>query len=158
MASIARSDRVRLVRLLRDASLAVHYAHQQGLVHRDIKPQNLMVAAGDQVTLAPGVDEDQRVSKQGDGAGLLVMDSYTISDLELLEQFEAIAKRRKIKAQRTLLPSGGSDAATIQRKASGYRVMTLVCPTRYIHTVTEMVHLDDLHSTRDLLAGYLREA
>ena len=106
----------------------------------------------------PGVDEDQRVSKQGDGAGLLVMDSYTISDLDLLEQFEAIAKRRKIKAQRTLLPSGGSDAATIQRKASGYRVMTLVCPTRYIHTVTEMVHLDDLHATRDLLAGYLREA
>jgi serine/threonine protein kinase len=49
---------MRLVRLVRDASLAVHYAHQQGLVHRDIKPQNLMVAAGDQVTLAPGVDED----------------------------------------------------------------------------------------------------
>jgi eukaryotic-like serine/threonine-protein kinase len=49
MAQMPRTDRARLVRLLRDAALAVHYAHQQGLVHRDIKPQNLMVAAGDQV-------------------------------------------------------------------------------------------------------------
>ncbi len=106
----------------------------------------------------PGVPDDQCVTRQGEGAGLLVMDSMAISDLELLEQFEALAKRKKIKAQRTILPRGGNDAATIQRKSTGYRVMTLVCPTRYIHTVTEMIHVDDLHATRDLLAAYLQQA
>lgn len=106
----------------------------------------------------PGVPEDQRVTKQGQGAGLLVMDSSTIADLELLEFFEKLAGQNKIKTQRTILPRGGNDAATIQRKAAGFRVMTLVCPTRYIHTVTEMIHLDDLHATCDMLSSYLVQA
>ena len=105
----------------------------------------------------PGVPEEQRVTKQADGTGLMVMDSMSITDQGLLESFEKLAKKKKIKAQRTILPRGGSDASTIQRKASGYKVMALVCPTRYIHTVTEMIHLDDLHATRDLLAAYLSE-
>ena len=33
----------RIVALLRDAALAIHYAHGEGIVHRDLKPANLMV-------------------------------------------------------------------------------------------------------------------
>ncbi|MCP3919735.1 MAG: serine/threonine protein kinase [bacterium] len=36
-----------LVPLVRDAALAVHYAHTEGIVHRDLKPANLMVESGD---------------------------------------------------------------------------------------------------------------
>lgn len=106
----------------------------------------------------PGVPEDQRVTQQGQGAGLLVMDSSMISDPDLLAQFESVAKKRRIKHQRTILPRGGNDGATMQRAAEGRRTIALVCPTRYIHTVTEMVHLDDLHACRDLLAAYLAQA
>ncbi len=103
----------------------------------------------------PGVPDDQCVTVQGDGAGLLVMDSSMISDARLLGDFERVAKKSKIKCQRTILPRGGNDGATSQRAAQGRRTLALVCPTRYIHTVTEMVHLDDLHACRDLLAAYL---
>lgn len=106
----------------------------------------------------PGVPDDQRVTRQGDGAGLLVMDSSMISDPGLLAEFESVAKKRRIKHQRTILPRGGNDGATAQRTAAGRRVIALVCPTRYIHTVTEMVHLDDLHACRDLLWAYLVQA
>jgi tetratricopeptide (TPR) repeat protein len=38
-----RDDRRLLVEFVRQAALAVHYAHEEGVVHRDLKPHNLMV-------------------------------------------------------------------------------------------------------------------
>lgn len=105
----------------------------------------------------PGVSDDQSVTHAGDGAGLMVMDSTVISDPQLLHDFETVAKKHKIKVQRTILPRGGNDAATIQRASQGQRVMTMVCPTRYIHTVTEAVHREDLNACRDLLTAYLSD-
>ncbi len=103
----------------------------------------------------PGVPEDMRTTKQGGGAALTVMDSSTISDLDLLEKFESIAKAKEIPYQRSILTRGGTDSASIQRAGPGSRVLTLSCPTRYIHTVTEMVHLDDLYACCSLLTAYL---
>ena len=98
------------------------------------------------------------ITQQGKGAGLMVMDSGSITDVKLLEEFEAVAKKKKINTQRTILPRGGTDSLAIQRKGEGYRVMTLVCGTRYIHSVTETIHKDDLFACRDLLTAYLAQA
>jgi endoglucanase len=106
----------------------------------------------------PGVPEDQRVTQQGAGAALTMMDGATISDFDLVRQFEDLAKKRRIKVQRSILPRGGTDAGAMQRAAAGAKAFTLSCPTRYIHTVTEMVHQTDLCACRDLLAAYLEEA
>ena len=106
----------------------------------------------------PGVPEEQRVTQQGHGAALTIMDSASIADLELFKQFETIAQQRDILHQRSILSRGGTDSGTMQRSRTGIRTLTLSCPTRYIHTVTEMVHLDDLHACRDLLRAYLEHA
>ncbi|MEX0774482.1 MAG: M42 family metallopeptidase [Phycisphaeraceae bacterium] len=105
----------------------------------------------------PGVSDDQRVTKLGDGAGITLMDASMISDLSVARHFESLAKKHKIKHQRSVLPRGGTDAGAMQRAGGGARVFTLSCPTRYIHTVTEMVHEDDLHACRDVLAAYLAD-
>jgi len=103
----------------------------------------------------PGVSEDERVTKQGDGVALTIMDSLTISDRSLIDEFEAVAKKKKIPFQLSILPRGGTDAGPMQRTRGGYRAMTLSVPTRYIHTVTECTHKRDLQAAIDLLAAWL---
>ena len=103
----------------------------------------------------PGVPEDERVTKQGDGAALTIMDSLTISDRSMIDEFEAVAKKKEIPYQFSILPRGGTDAGPMQRSRGGLRTMTLSVPTRYIHTVTECIHKRDLQSAIDLLAAWM---
>lgn len=105
----------------------------------------------------PGVPAEESVTQSGAGATLTCMDGSYVSDLEVLERFESVAKKKKIRYQRSILPRGGTDSGAMQRSAAGAKVMTLSCPTRYIHTVTEAVHRDDLYGCRDLLKAYLED-
>ena len=41
----------RVARLIAQVAEALDYAHAQGLIHRDVKPSNIMVGPGDDVTL-----------------------------------------------------------------------------------------------------------
>jgi putative aminopeptidase FrvX len=103
----------------------------------------------------PGVPDEDRVSVAGQGVCLHVMDSSMISDIGLVEEFEKIAKTHGILCQRAILPRGGQDGAVIQRSRSGVRTISLACPVKYIHTVTEMSHKADLNSYHQLLTRWL---
>ncbi|MCH2140527.1 MAG: M20/M25/M40 family metallo-hydrolase [Phycisphaerales bacterium] len=104
----------------------------------------------------PGVPEADRVTKRGDGAGVMYMDSSMIADQRLADELCKIAKRRKIPHQRCILPRGGQDGAAIQRSRHGVRCAALVCGTRYVHTITESIHKGDLQATIDLLAAWVQ--
>lgn len=104
----------------------------------------------------PGVPDEERVSVAGDGLALHVMDSSMISDIGLIEDMEAIAKEFGIKTQRAILPRGGQDGAVIQRSREGVRTVSLACPVKYIHTVTEMSHKDDLQAYVAMLTEWLK--
>lgn len=116
------------------------------------------IALAIDVTLAadvPGIPDDERCTKQGDGVALTIMDSMTISDRSLVNEFEAVAKKREIPYQLSILTRGGTDAGPMQRARGGYRAMTLSVPTRYVHTVTECIQKRDLQASIDLLAAWL---
>ncbi|HEX8341848.1 MAG TPA: M20/M25/M40 family metallo-hydrolase [Tepidisphaeraceae bacterium] len=118
------------------------------------------IAIGIDTTLCcdtPGVPEDERVTKQGDGVALTVMDGTVISDRGLIDSFAAVAAAKSIPFQLSILPRGGTDTAPMQRSAGGVRAMTLSVPTRYIHTVTETIHGRDLQAAIDLLAAWLQK-
>ncbi len=62
------------VRLLRDAAAAVHHAHLSGVLHRDLKPDNLMVDAAGRVRvmdfgLARVVEVESSISQSGFAVG-----------------------------------------------------------------------------------------
>ena len=103
----------------------------------------------------PGVPDEERVTVAGDGVCLHVMDSSMISDIGLIEEIETVAAKSEIKCQRGILPRGGQDGAVIQRSRSGVRTVAFACPVKYIHTVTEMSHRDDLDAYHRLLTAWL---
>jgi len=122
-----------------------------------IKPH---IGFGIDVTLScdtPGVPKQDAVTIQGEGFGLHVKDSSFISDIKLIEEVEALAKKKKIPSQRTILRAGGQDGAAAQQAAAGARAIGIVVGTRYIHTVTEMIAKSDLIAARDILAAWIAE-
>ncbi|WP_233416890.1 M42 family metallopeptidase [Halovulum marinum] len=121
-----------------------------------IKPD---IGIGVDTTLAcdtPGVPEQDRTTVQGQGFGLHVRDSSFIADKALVQEFEDLAVKRRIPFQRTMLRAGGQDGAAAQQAAAGARAVGIVVGTRYIHTVTEMIHKTDLAAARDILTAFLK--
>lgn len=105
-----------------------------------------------------GVPDSERTTKQGDGFGLHLRDSSFIADRALAAEFAALAEAEEIPFQRCMLRAGGQDGAAAQQAAAGARAVGIVVGTRYIHTVTEMIHKTDLEAARDILVAYLRQS
>ena len=121
-----------------------------------VKPD---IGIGIDVTLScdtPGVPEQDRTTVQGEGFGLHIRDGSFIADKALVKEVEALAVKKKIPYQRTMLRSGGQDGAAAQQAASGARAIGIVVGTRYIHTVTEMIHKTDLKAATDILVAFLK--
>jgi len=119
------------------------------------------VAIALDVTLAmdtPGMPDDAAVTELGKGAAIKVFDSSFIPNFKLVEHMRTVAERNQITHQLEVLPRGGTDAGAMQRSRAGAPAITLSIPTRYIHTVNEMVDLHDLDATIELLARYLEDA
>ena len=112
-------------------------------------------------TLAVDIPESkdhEHVSKLGKGVAIKVMDSSSISDPRMVNQFRDIARRERIPFQMEILPRGGTDAGSIQRSRAGVPTITLSVPTRYVHTVNEMVSERDVEAAVTLLARYVEAA
>jgi putative aminopeptidase FrvX len=103
----------------------------------------------------PGVGEHEHVSKLGAGVAIKIKDSLSISNPKLVRTMRQIAEQKKIKYQLEILPRGGTDAGAIQMTREGVAAITLSIPTRYLHSVVEAAHKDDIQAAIDLLADVL---
>ena len=113
------------------------------------------------VTLAcdvPGIPAPDQVAKMGKGVSISIMNAAIISHPQLVRDMKELAQQRKIPHQLDLMPRGGTDAGAIQRSRAGVPAITLSIPTRYVHSVVEMVSRVDVHAASDLLAAYLENA
>lgn len=122
----------------------------------DIEPDFAIACDTTLCCKTPGIPDEERVTIAGDGLCLHIMDSSMIGDIKLIEEIEGVAASAGIKTQRGILPRGGQDGAAIQRTRRGVRTVAFACPIKYIHTITEMAHRDDLTAYPALLTAWLK--
>ena len=119
------------------------------------------IAVALDITLAndiPGVPEPDQITKLGAGTAIKIMDSSLICHPKVVEHFRTLAEENQIPHQMEILSRGGTDAGGIQRLHGGIPSFTLSIPSRYVHTVNETVHEDDVQASIDLLARYIENA
>ena len=103
----------------------------------------------------PGVPTHEQVTRLGKGVAIKLKDSASISHPGLVQFLVKLAEERKIQYQLEILPRGGTDAGAIQPAREGVAVVTISLPTRYVHTVVETAHKEDIDAAINLLAAFL---
>ncbi|PSP57374.1 peptidase M42 [Halobacteriales archaeon QH_7_66_36] len=100
-------------------------------------------------------DAADYVTRLGDGAGIKLKDSSAIANPTVHRRIRRLAEERDIPYQMEVLPAGGTDTAGLQFAGGATPAGAISFPTRYLHTVTESVHADDLAAAIDLLVAVL---
>ena len=110
------------------------------------------------VTIAcdiPSVPAYEQLTCLGKGVAIKVKDAWSISHPGLVQFLVNLAEERKIRYQLEILPRGGTDAGAIQPAREGVAVVTISIPTRYVHTVVETAHKEDIEAAINLLVAFL---
>ncbi len=82
----------------------------------------------------PGVPEEKRLAKQGEGPELRIMDRTMLADRDLVDYISALGKKRGIPHQLVVKKAGSTNARVYQIARAGVKVAAISCPVRYIHS------------------------
>jgi putative aminopeptidase FrvX len=99
---------------------------------------------------APDVPFHLAPARLGNGPVLRLADDQAIASPALRAQLEALASTHRIPLQ-VGATGGGTDGAAIQRSGVGVHMMAVSVPIRYLHSMVELCHLDDLNHLVELL-------
>ena len=91
----------------------------------------------------------------GKGPTVKIFDPYILSDKRLINWMIDTAEKNNIPYQREVLLEGGTDAAAIQLTRAGVPAICMSIATRYIHTPSEMVDMNDVENAVKLLTALL---
>jgi TolB-like protein/DNA-binding SARP family transcriptional activator/tetratricopeptide (TPR) repeat protein/tRNA A-37 threonylcarbamoyl transferase component Bud32 len=79
--------------ILRDVAMALEYAHGQGVVHRDIKPDNVLLSSGGRTAVVTdfGIAKAMSASKMKAGTGAITLEGYSVGTPEYIAPEQARA-------------------------------------------------------------------
>ncbi len=101
----------------------------------------------------PGMTESEGTTKMGKGPSIMLIDSSMIPSRRLVELAAETATREKIPFQYSAMARGGTDAGKMHMNAGGAPSLVISIPTRYIHSHTSIISLDDLDSMIKLVTA-----
>ena len=108
------------------------------------------------VTLTGDTPEAKKMAVElGKGPAIKVKDVSVICHPKIKDGLIAAAVRKGIPYQFEILEWGGTDAGAIHLTRSGIPSGVLSIPTRYIHSPSEMVNLNDIEQGVELLKEFI---
>ena len=87
----------------------------------------------------------------GKGPAILIKDSGLIADPRIVAWMTGSAEKAKIPYQRNVQMRGGTDAMAMQRSRAGVMTGSIGVPTRYAHSPSEMIDINDVENSIKLL-------
>ncbi|MEF8840722.1 MAG: M42 family metallopeptidase [Haloarculaceae archaeon] len=149
---------------LEDPKVTVHFAattqEEVGLrgaeaLGVDLDPDLAIALDATVANDVPGFEDGDQVTRLGEGTAIKLKDSSVITNPKVNRRLRAVAEDAGVDYQLEVLPSGGTDTSPLQRAGGATPAGALSIPTRYLHTVTESAHVEDVVSTTDLLIAFL---
>lgn len=104
----------------------------------------------------PGFKDGDHVTRLGEGAAIKLKDSSVITNPKVNRRLRSVAENHGIPYQLEILPRGGTDTARFQNASGATPVGAISVPTRYLHSVTESAHHEDISAVIDLLTAFLQ--
>ncbi len=92
----------------------------------------------------------------GEGTAIKVMDKGSITHPEIKNLLQELSEENNINYQFEVLEYGATDAHSMQLTRGGVPSGTVSIPCRYIHSSSEMIDIDDLEKTVNLLQGFIK--
>lgn len=110
------------------------------------------------VTLCGDTPEGEKIAVElGKGPAVKIKDMSVLSHPEVKQLLIDTAEKNKIPYQKEVLDLGGTDAGAIHLTKEGVPSGGIAIPTRYVHTPSEMVNLDDLENTVKLILALIEQ-
>lgn len=112
----------------------------------------------------PEVAEHESPVKLGLGPAILVADGRRdslggglISNLKLRNMLVNLAEKLRIPYQIEVMEGGTTDATAIQLTQKGIPACVISIPTRYVHSFSEVLNLDDVENLIKLLIAFVEQ-
>ncbi len=92
----------------------------------------------------------------GAGAAIKVKDRAIVCNPLIVKKLKSVARKYKIPYQLEILERGTTDATSIQLTKGGIPSGAVSIPSRYIHSCSEMVDIDDVESCVQLISKFVQ--
>ncbi|MBD8068038.1 M42 family metallopeptidase [Bacillus sp. PS06] len=91
----------------------------------------------------------------GEGTGIKIIDFSLIAHPTVKETLITVAKEKEIRFQYEVFPGIGTDGGAVSLSNKGIPTGVLSIPSRYAHSPVEVIDLDDLQATINLLTSFV---
>ncbi|MFF2886905.1 M42 family metallopeptidase [Paenibacillus sp. NPDC057967] len=104
----------------------------------------------------PGIVGRNITTRLGNGPQILLLDSSHIVNRNLFDFVIETAKLNDIPYQVDIMPWGGTDAGSINTANEGIPTISILVPTRYIHTPNSIISIEDYNNTVRLITNIIK--